>query len=278
MTVAREYQFTRHDFDFLRRISNARTGIVVTDDKFDMFYSRLAKRVRLLGLASFADYCNYLQEPSHDAEIVELVNALTTNLTAFFRENHHFEFLAKTALPQSIQRNRAARSLRIWSAGCSIGEEPYSIAMVLAEQQALLSGWDAQILASDIDSNVLAQAKAGIYPLARVENLPKARLKAFFQKGKDAQQGKARVRDVLRRYIAYAQINLMEPLDVEMQDIIFCRNVIIYFDKETKKRLVEKFANALVTGGYLIVGHSESLYQVTDRFELIGNTVYRKVR
>ena len=111
-----------------------------------------------------------------------------------------------------------------------------------------------------------------------MENLPKARLKAFFQKGKGAQQGKARVRDVLRRYIAYAQINLMEPLDVEMQDIIFCRNVIIYFDKETKKRLVEKFANALVTGGYLIVGHSESLYQVTDRFELIGNTVYRKVR
>ena len=142
----------------------------------------------------------------------------------------------------------------------------------------MLSGWDSQILASDIDSNVLAQAKSGIYPLPRVENLPKARLKAFFQKGTGAQLGKARVRDVLRRYISYTQINLMERLDVEMQDIIFCRNVIIYFDKETKKRLVEKFAESLETGGYLIVGHSESLYQVTDRFELIGNTVYRKVR
>jgi len=277
-STAREYPFTRRDFDFLRGVSNQRTGIVVTDDKFDMFYSRLARRLRALGLSSFAEYCDYLREPSNDAEVGELVNALTTNLTSFFRENHHFEFLAQKALPELVQRNHATRTIRIWSAGCSTGEEPYSLAIVLAEQQVKLRGWDVQVLASDIDSNVLAHARAGIYPLARVEALPVQRLKGHFQKGRGRNQGKVRVRDDLRRYLSFAQVNLMEPLRVETQDIIFCRNVIIYFDKETKRRLVERFADNLVDGGYLIVGHSESLFQVTDRFELVGNTVYRKVR
>lgn len=278
MSTAREYEFTRRDFDFLRRISNAQTGIVVTDDKYDMFYSRLARRVRLLGLASFADYCAYLEDPDNQAELTELVNALTTNLTAFFREAHHFDFLASTALPEFIRAKGRGERLRVWSAGCSTGEEPYSIAMVLAEQAERLGGIQAEILASDIDSSVLAQAQRGIYPMARVEQLAKTRLKAFFHKGKGAQAGNVRVRDELRRYIRYARINLMQPLQVERQDLIFCRNVIIYFDKETKRRLVERFADVLADGGYLVVGHSESLYQVTDRFELVGNTVYRKVR
>ena len=278
MTAAREYQFTRKDFDFLRRLSNQRTGIVVTDDKFDMFYSRLARRVRSLGLQSFADYCDCLEQPAHDGEIIELVNALTTNLTSFFRENHHFEYLAKQVLPEFAQRNRTGRALRLWSAGCSTGEEPYSLAMVLAEQENLLRGWDIEVLASDIDSNVLAQASAGIYPINRVESLPRARLKKFLQKGRGAQQGKARVRDNIRRYIRFEQINLMERLAVEMKDVIFCRNVIIYFDRETKAQLLDKFADHLVDGGYLFIGHSESLHRVTNRFELIGHTVYRKVR
>ncbi len=278
MTAAREYQFTQRDFDFLRQLSNQRTGIVVTDDKFDMFYSRLARRVRALGLTSFAEYCDYLEHPANDDEITELVNALTTNLTSFFRENHHFAFLAKEVLPDYVQRNRASRRLRIWSAGCSTGEEPYSLSMVLAEEERLLRGWDVEILASDIDSNVVEHARAGIYAGSRVEGLSQARLKAFFQKGRGRQQGKVRVRDVLRRPIRYRLINLMDRLPVEPQDVIFCRNVIIYFDKETKRSLLDKFADALVDGGYLFVGHSESLHQVTDRFQLIGNTVYRKLR
>lgn len=278
MTAVREYEFTQRDFDFLRKISNAHTGIVVTDDKFDMFYSRLARRLRLLGLSSFAQYCDYLDDPSNGDELNELVNALTTNLTAFFRENHHFEFLANTALPEFARRNRASGRLRIWSAGCSTGEEPYSIAMVLAEQRQRMLGIEPEILASDIDSNVLAQAESGIYPMARVEKLERSRLKAFFQKGKGAQAGKVRVGAELRRHIRFQRVNLMEPLRVETQDLIFCRNVIIYFDKETKRQLVERFADRLADGGYLIVGHSESLYQVTDRFELLGNTVYRKLR
>ena len=276
-TVAREYAFTRRDFDFLRRLSNERTGIVVTDDKFDMFYSRLSRRVRALGLGSFAEYCDYLSDAANDDEMVQLVNAITTNLTAFFRENHHFEFLSQTALPEAVARNRDDRRVRIWSAGCSTGEEPYSLSMTLEEQRALV-GWDARILASDIDSNVLAQASSGVYTMSRVEGLSQERLKAFFQKGKGMQTGKARVKQVLRDRIDFQQINLMESLSVERQDLIFCRNVIIYFDKETKTRLVQKFADVLVDGGYLFIGHSESLYKVTDRFELIGNTIYRKVR
>ncbi|MCB1790562.1 MAG: protein-glutamate O-methyltransferase [Gammaproteobacteria bacterium] len=278
MTAAREYEFTRRDFDFLRRLSNQHTGIVVTDDKFDMFYSRLARRVRALGLGSFAEYCNYLEHPDSDTEMVELVNALTTNLTSFFRENHHFEFLAGTALPDLVQRNRSSRKVRIWSAGCSTGEEPYSLSMVLQESSSLLNGWDVKLLASDIDSNVLRQAQAGVYPLARVEGIEKARLKRFFQKGSGSNTGKARVRSELRRAMEFRQVNLMNKLDVETQDIIFCRNVIIYFDKETKRKLLDKFAESLAPNGYLFVGHSESLHQVTDRFQLIGNTVYRKVR
>lgn len=278
MTEAREYQFTRKDFEFLRRLSSQRTGIVVTDDKFDMFYSRLARRVRALSLQNFADYCDYLEQPAHDGEIIELINALTTNLTSFFRENHHFDYLADRVLPEFAQRNRVARALRLWSAGCSTGEEPYSLAMVLAEQEKLLRGWDIEVLASDIDSNVLAQASAGIYPLNRVENLPRARLKRFLQRGRGAQQGKARVRDNIRHWIRFEQINLMERLAVETKDVIFCRNVIIYFDRVTKARLLDGFADHLVDGGYLFVGHSESLLQVTDRFEPVGHTVYRKVR
>lgn len=278
MSTAREYEFTRRDFDYLRTLSNERTGIVVTDDKFDMFYSRLARRVRALDLSSFADYCDYLDKPANGNEITELVNALTTNLTSFFRENHHFEYLAGELLPERARGKPAERRLRVWSAGCSTGEEPYSLAIALREQEALLRGWDCEILASDIDSNVLAQAAAGIYPLSRVEGLPQSRLKRFFQKGAGRYKGKARVRDELRGLIQFRKINLMESLQVETQDVIFCRNVIIYFDRETKSQLLEKFANVLADDGFLFVGHSESLHQVTDRFELIGNTVYRKVR
>jgi chemotaxis protein methyltransferase CheR len=277
MKATREYAFTRRDFDFLRRLSNERSGIVVSDDKFDMFYSRLARRVRALGLASFADYCDYLDSGSSGDEVIELVNAITTNLTAFFRENHHFEFLARTALPEAMERNRDLRRLRIWSAGCSTGEEPYSLAIVLHEQREHLRHWDARILASDIDSHVLAQAAAGVYAISRVEGLPAHRLRAGFQRGRGANAGKARVKPLLRSGIDFRQINLMQPLDVEPQDIIFCRNVIIYFDRDSKRRLVERFADILAPGGYLFIGHSESLFKVTDRFELIGNTIYRRV-
>jgi chemotaxis protein methyltransferase CheR len=273
----REFRFTRKDFDFLRQIANQRTGIVVSDDKFDMFYSRLSRRLRTLGLADFSAYCERIRRDASGAEVLELVNSITTNLTAFFRENHHFDYLTNTIIPEIRQRNASSRSLRIWSAGCSTGEEPYSLAITLREAASQLHGWDCRILATDIDSNVLATASRGIYPRDRTKGIEHARLKRWFFKGSGNNQGMVRMKPVLQQLIQFGQLNLMDDWRMEEpQDVIFCRNVIIYFDKQTKSRLVERYAQNLKPGGHLIIGHSESLYKVSDRFELIGNTIYRK--
>ena len=273
----REFRFTKADFDFLRSLANARTGIVVSDDKFSMFYSRLSRRVRALGLSDFRSYCEYLESPAGDSETGELVNAITTNLTAFFRENHHFEFVRATALPELLVKNRKQRELRIWSAGCSTGEEPNSLAITVSENLPASPAWDLKIYATDIDSNVLARASRGVYGMSRVEGVDKQRLRRWFLKGKGARTGQARVRESIRQLIEFSQLNLMDQWTMPPVDMIFCRNVIIYFDKPTKERLVSRFADVLPMGGYLFIGHSESLYTTTDRFELVGNTIYRKV-
>ena len=205
-----------------------------------------------------------------------MINAITTNLTAFFRENHHFEYLAKTVIPE-LQAKNSDRKIKIWSAGCSTGEEPYSLAITLKES-SLSPQWNVHLQATDLDSNVLASASRGIYTMSRVEGMSKQRLKRWFYRGKGSQQGMVKVKPELNQMISFAQLNLMDNWHVEPQDIIFCRNVIIYFNKETKTRLVQKYAESLKPGGYLFIGHSESLYKITDRFELIGNTIYRKVK
>ena len=276
MSSSREFSFTRKDFDFLSKTINERTGIVVSEDKFNMFYSRLSRRVRALKLGSFREYCDVVQNDRDGNETNELINAITTNLTAFFRENHHFEYLSKTVIPE-LQAKNSDRKIKIWSAGCSTGEEPYSLAITLKES-SLSPQWDLQLQATDLDSNVLETASRGIYAMSRVEGMSQQRLKRWFYRGKGSQQGMVKVKPELNRIISFAQLNLMDNWRVEPQDIIFCRNVIIYFNKETKARLVEKYANSLKPGGYLFIGHSESLYKITDRFELIGNTIYRKVK
>jgi len=272
---AREFPFTQRDFDYLRKLSNERTGIVVSDDKYDMFYSRLSRRVRKLGLRNFSEYCDLIRNEERDEEVLELVNAITTNLTAFFRENHHFDYLASSVLPDLMLRNASSRKIRIWSAGCSTGEEPYSLAIMLRE--TLPAGWDARILATDIDSNVLQQAASAVYPEERIKGLPKQRLKRWFLRGKGKHAGRVRLKPEVRQLIDFDQLNLMQrwALD-EPMDVIFCRNVIIYFDKPTKRRLVERYADAMKSDGHLFIGHSESLFKLTDRFELIGNTIYRR--
>lgn len=272
----REFPFTRQDFEFLRRIANQRTGIVVTDDKFDMFYSRLSRRVRKLGLGDFAQYCELIRNDSNGEEALELINAITTNLTAFFRENHHFEYLANTLIPELLTQRGQSRTIKAWSAGCSTGEEPYSLAMTLLE--CLPAGWQAQILATDIDSNVLERAASGIYAYERVKDLAPSRLKRWFKRGKGHQDGKVRVKTEVRELVHFAQLNLMENWQVDgPMDFMFCRNVIIYFDKNSKIRLMDRYADALAPGGLLFIGHSESLYKISDRFQLIGNTIYRKL-
>jgi len=277
MSKDREFQYSLENFQYLKTVANQRSGIVVEDDKFDMFYSRIARRVRSLGLKSFDAYCDLIKNEKEGVEVLELINSITTNLTAFFREKHHFEFMHDVAIPEAIERNHATKQLRIWSAGCSTGEEPYSLAMTLIETIPDIDQWNIQILATDIDSNVLNKASNGIYAADLVKDISKERLKRFFQKGKAAKLSKVRVKDLVKKYIKFGKFNLIDDWEMPNQfDVIFCRNVIIYFDKETKRQLISQYAKTVVKGGYLCIGHSESLYRMSDDFDLIGKTVYQR--
>ncbi len=272
----REFEFRDEDFDFLRELVVSHTGISLSDAKRDLVYGRLSRRLRDLGLQSFDQYCRLL-DSGDDTELENFINAITTNLTSFFREPHHFEFLTKTALPTLI-KNRQQRRLRIWSAGCSTGEEPYSLAMAVKEVVPTLDGWDLRILATDLDTNVVQTAKTGVYRDERIEGLSKPRKHNWFRAGRDAQKGQVKVSSDLQDLITFKPLNLMGEWPMKGPfDVIICRNVVIYFDLDTQKRLFDRYANILADDGYLLIGHSEALYKVTDRFELIGKTIYRKV-
>jgi chemotaxis protein methyltransferase CheR len=274
--MAREFEYTDADIAFLRALITEHTGIVVSDNKRDMIYSRLARRLRSLGMTRFADYCRYLRTHEQE-ELTNLINAVTTNLTAFFREPHHFEHLGHVVVPQLLHENASTRRIRVWSAGCSTGEEPYSIAMVLEEQIPPWLDWDVKILATDLDTNVLETARKGVYSLDRIQGLSEARLKRFFHRGKGSNQGLVRLDDELRAMITFKQLNLLKDWPMKGPfDVIFCRNVLIYFDKPTQARLAERFADILAPRGYLYIGHSETLKGMTDRFEVAGNTIYRR--
>jgi chemotaxis protein methyltransferase CheR len=272
----REFELTDRDYEFLRDLVGKQTGIVLGGHKRQLVYGRLARRLRELGLATFAQYCNYVQQ-NHESELTELVNAITTNLTSFFRENHHFEHLADAALTDILARNASRRRLRIWSAGCSTGEEPYSIAMTLAETIPDIARWDVRVLATDIDSQVLAKAASGVYPEDRVKDIAPQRMRRWFRRGSGPRAGQVKITEEIQSLISFRQLNLMEQWPMQGPfDIIFCRNVVIYFDKETQKKLFNRYADILVPEGYLYVGHSESLFKTCDRFRLIGRTIYQK--
>lgn len=275
MPIEREFPFTTTDFDCLRTLVKHYTGIALSDSKRELVYSRLTRRLRHLGLASFAAYCQVLQEGDGD-EIEQLVNAITTHMTTFFREAHHFDYLATTVLPALRAARTYHRRVRIWSAGCSTGEEPYSIAMVCQEALPATEGWDVKILATDIDSNVLATARQGIYNIERVQGVCRGRLQRWFRKGQGDNAGWACVVPELRDMVVFRQLNLLHTWPMAGPfDIIFCRNVVIYFDRATQRQLCDRFAELLDRHGYLFVGHSESLFNLTGRFELIGKTIYR---
>lgn len=274
--MTKEFNFTDKDFNKIRDLVREHTGISLSDGKRDMVYSRLARRLRQLDLTKFKEYCSMLEDASNP-EIGNFINSVTTNLTAFFREDHHFQFLKGTLLPSLMRSNQDTRKIRIWSAGCSTGEEPYSIAMTVREVIPENSGWDVKILATDLDTNVLATGKNGVYTTDRVKGLPKPILKRWFLKGKGSSDGKVRVSQELRDMISFRQLNLMGEWPIQNKvDLIFCRNVVIYFDKPTQTILFDRYANALVDQGHLFVGHSETLYKVSDRFSLLGQTIYRK--
>ncbi|MDM8568736.1 protein-glutamate O-methyltransferase CheR [Thiotrichales bacterium HSG1] len=267
----REFNFTKHDFEKLRTLVNEHTGIKLSDHKQEMLYSRLSRRLRSLELNSFADYYDILK--LDDKEIANFINAITTNLTAFFRESHHFTLLKQVLLPRLLVKNSDTRRIRIWSAGCASGEEAYSIAMIIKE--VIPSGWDVKILATDLDSSVIAAGKQGIYTSEQAGKISPIRLKNWFKVVPATK--KLQIIPELRTLITFKHLNLMHKWPMRGPfDIIFCRNVVIYFDKPTQKVLFERFANILDNNGYLLIGHSENLFQLTTRFRLLKQTVYEK--
>ena len=275
----REFPMTAADFEFIRQLAKRRSGIELGDHKKEMIYSRIVRRIRVLGLGNFRDYCDYLEQ-NEDSELTPFINAITTNLTSFFRESHHFEFLHKTVFPEIKRNNGSSRRLRIWSAGCSTGEEPYSIAMTL-HQSLGRERWDARILATDLDTNVLDHARAGVYSRDRVGGLDRDVIKDNFLtvSGPQAREPRVKVKDSIQQYIKFNQLNLLGDWPMKGPfDVIFCRNVVIYFSKDTQRELFERYANIMTPNGFLFIGHSESLHGVSKRFESIGRTIYRRVQ
>jgi chemotaxis protein methyltransferase CheR len=269
----REYRYTDADFRHIRKTLYDHAGISLSDYKKDMAYNRLVRRLRALNLNGFAEYFAYLE--STPDEFGQFINALTTNLTSFFRENHHFECLKNQVLPALDKSGQ--RRIRIWSAGCSVGEEPYSIAMSCQMAGIDLQRIDLKILATDIDSTVLATARSGEYGLERIQSIPENYQKKFIEFSKQ-KPNVAMMSAKIRNMITFNELNLMQswPMKGPM-DVIFCRNVMIYFDKETQVQLLDRMAELLTPNGILFVGHSETPFRLTDRFKLVGQTIYRRV-
>lgn len=272
----REFTFSEKDFHFIRDLISERTGIALAEHKVDLVYGRLSRRLRQLNLSSFDQYLSNLK---HDEkELINFINALTTNLTSFFREKHHFEFMTSVLLPELIKKKRNKR-LRIWSAGCSSGEEPYTIAMTVRALIPDLRGWDAKILATDLDSNMVKKALNGIYTEDRVNGLTKEQMKKWVSKGQGDNESMVEMSDDLRKMITFKQLNLMHEWPMKGPfDMIFCRNVLIYFNKETQAMLFNRYANILDDDGHLFIGHSESMFKICDRFKLLGQTIYKKIK
>ena len=275
MPAKREYAFTRADFMALRRLVVDHTGIVVTDGKFEMFYARLARRLRLLGLTDFKAYVARLREDD-GSELIELINAITTNLTGFFREAHHFDYLADHLVPRWAARPGVP--IRIWSAGCATGEEPYSIAMVLLERLPDVQRRDLRILATDLDTQALEQAQAAVYTTEQMGCLTRLPWRRWVLRGRGAQEGHIRMRPEVRALVDFRRLNLIGDWPLRREyDAIFCRNVMIYFDAPTKRVLVERLADRLAEDGHLFLGHAESLIGLAPRFRPVARTVYALV-
>jgi chemotaxis protein methyltransferase CheR len=273
----REFRFVEADFIALRDLVREVTGISLTDAKRELVYSRIARRLRILGLDSFAAYRELLRRDA-GGELVEFCNAMTTNLTAFFREGHHFENLRDRLLLPRLADAHGSRRLRFWCAGCSSGEEPYSLAMTLCEAIPDWKRWDIRILATDIDSQILATAARGAYSQDRTKGLSPARLQTFFTEHDGERGPQFQVSSELAGLVTFRQLNLMHPLPMSGPlDAVFCRNVIIYFDRETQRNLFARIAPLQRPGDLLFLGHSESLFKVTEAYALLGRTAYRRV-
>jgi len=271
----REFAFSDHDFEELRALVKRVSGISLGESKRELVYGRVSRRVRALGLDSFAAYRELLASGDPN-ELVEFCNALTTNLTSFFRESHHFDYLRDNFLKPRAADPRASRRIRIWSAACSTGEEPYSLAMTVCEAIPEWRKWDIRILATDIDSQVVARARSGIYAADRVRGMEARRLATHFRETRGGKEPGYQINPELAAMITFKHLNLMEPLPMPGPlDLIVCRNVVIYFDKDTQRDLFARMSRLQRPGDLLFIGHSESLFKVCDDYTLIGKTIYR---
>lgn len=266
----RDLELTDANFARIRELIHQRAGIVLAENKREMVYSRLAKRLRHYGYTTFSEYLNRLEQHPDTDEWQAFTNALTTNLTSFFREAHHFPILADHV------RKRTGK-VRVWCVAASTGEEPYSIAMTLMENLPSAAS-QAEVVGTDIDTEALEKARQGVYPIEPVSKLGDARVKRFFQRGKGAREGFARIRPEVNQLVEFKPLNLLAA-DWSVTgpfDAIFCRNIMIYFDKTTQKRILERFAPLLKPDGLLFAGHSESFSYITNAFRLRGQTVYTR--
>ncbi|NOZ68638.1 MAG: protein-glutamate O-methyltransferase [Deferribacteres bacterium] len=270
------------DFRRLSEFIQNECGIRMPDSKKILLESRLQKRLRHLGLSSFSAYCDYLFSPAGlENEVVHMIDVVTTNKTDFYREPRHFEYLVRKALPELMTKSGAGinRNLMVWSAGCSTGEEPYTLAMVLSEFAKKSPGLNFRylILATDISTRALEKAKRGIYEEERVTPVPLEMKKKYLLRGKNKNRGLVRIVPELRALVKFRRLNFLEDFKMrEYMDIIFCRNVIIYFERHTQEMLLNKFCRRLCTGGYLFIGHSETLSGLDLPLVQIEPTVYRK--
>ncbi|MEZ5934254.1 MAG: protein-glutamate O-methyltransferase [Alphaproteobacteria bacterium] len=271
----REFSLTDAEYRSIRDRIYDLAGIKLGDQKQDLVYSRLTKRLRAIGVADFASYLRLLDGPDGHQELELMLNALTTNLTSFFRESHHFDHLKTIALQESLERQQDhGRQLRIWSSACSTGEEPYSIAMTLLESNADLSRVDARILATDINTDVLSRASQGRYGAPILAKCP-ASCRTHFRTFPD---GSGEVKAEVKNLITFRKLNLLGSWPMSRQfDVIFCRNVLIYFDNKTKAQLVDRFVEVLRPNGWLYLGHSESASGSHPALEPAGRTIYRKI-
>lgn len=264
----REFHFTDQDFERIRKLIYAHAGINLSDAKKDMVYSRLGRRLRSTGLTSFRDYLALLETNNAD-EWEAFVNSLTTNLTSFFREAHHFPMLA-----QHIGKLKR-RPIELWCSAASTGEEPYTMAMTMIDLFESFTP-PVRILATDLDTHVLKKAQDGVYPMERVEKLPPETLRKFFLKGTGNNAGYVQVRQELRNLITFRQLNLLDeqwPIRGPF-DAVFCRNVMIYFDKQTQYKILQKFVPVMRRDALLFAGHSESFQHASNLFKIQGRTVY----
>ncbi|MBF0353344.1 MAG: protein-glutamate O-methyltransferase [SAR324 cluster bacterium] len=259
------------EFELYQRLIYDTCGINLNNTKKQLLESRLSKRRQLHGM-SFRQYREFLMSDKSGVEMAEMIDAVTTNKTDFFRENTHFEFLQKEVFPDLIRQSQ----VRFWSSACSSGEEPYTLAMTLMESPFPVNS-DIKILATDISNKVLDMAEAGVYAADKISAVPMALRRKYFLQGTGQWEGCYLVKDELRSFIRFRRMNLMEPFPLKaLFDVIFCRNVMIYFDKPTQERLIQKLANQLRPGGYLLIGHSETLSGISSSLKYIQPSIYRK--